>query len=608
MKQKQPGIMSKTYPYYKKYMWGFWVGLFFSLLLSLCTQLLPQVPQLVIDRIIQPALGKPFEGESSSVFAPLLDNFAADDYMGMLGVMVACIVVLCLVRYVSHYSRWNITQLLMMRGENTVRDNSYRKMLRQSPLVLNKYTSGDLLNVTNNDPTSIKDIYLHHIPFLFGTITSMVFAVFFLMRINPLMVLVPACTGVTMAILSKWYKSVLRKRYDEIRRSTARLNTCIQENINGVRVVRSFATEHLEMEKFERNNDDFMSNYVRLAKTTSKYSMLFTFMAELVRILSIILGIWLAVKGKLSVGEFATFTTYCFSINMMIVRVTGILGNFQQSVVSARRYFEFIEQPDAVSDPAEPKPTPSEPHIEFKNVTMSFDGQLALKNVDIDIPYGKRVGIMGKTGAGKSVIMKLLNRLYDVSEGEILMNGVNIKDMAVDEVRRSYGYVMQDVFLFSESVSNNIALYDEDASDERIMTVARHACVDEFAEALPAGYDTIVGERGLGLSGGQKQRVSIARALLKNAPVILLDDCTSALDYRTEQQITQNIFDNYGDRTIIVASHRAGSVANCDEIIYLENGEIVERGTHDELMALGGRYYEVYAEQEALKKEEVLHG
>jgi ATP-binding cassette subfamily B protein len=223
----------------------------------------------------------------------------------------------------------------------------------------------------------------------------------------------------------------------------------------------------------------------------------------------------------------------------------------------------------------------------------------------LEVPYGKKVGIMGKTGSGKSVLMKLLNRFYDCTGGAILMDGEDIKDMRVDEVRRRYSYVMQDVFLFSESIKKNVSFYDEETPQERIEQVCTLAKADKFIEKLTDGYETIVGEQGLGLSGGQKQRVSIARALLKDAPVILLDDCTSALDYETEKAISENLTENYGERTVITVSHRASLVMNCDEIIYLENGEIVERGTHDELMALKGRYYGVFTEQEALRAQEV---
>lgn len=605
-KFRKKGVFAKTLPYFKNYMWGFWVGIVLSLLSTVAMLLMPQIPQLIIDRIINPALGEKAVYSDSNVFSFLLDGYAEDDYFGMLKVMLICMAVVCLVKYVTHYARWNLTHNMMMRGENKVRDYAFYKMLRQSPVVLNRYTSGDMLNVTNNDPSAIKDLYLHHIPFLMGSVFSIIISLYFLLLINPLLVLVPIVTGCITAVIVRGYNKILQKKYNKIRQGNVELSTYIQENINGVRIIRCFATEADETKRFEKRNAAFRDNYVDLARTSAKYSMIFTFLGETVSIMSIILGIFLSVKGNLSVGEFATFTSYCFTINSNIVFMAGQIGNIQNSVVCAKRYFEFADRPEAVVDKENPLPVPEKPTISFKNVSMSFDdGQKALDQINLEIPYGRRVGIMGKTGSGKSVLMKLMTRLYDCTEGEILLDGVNIKDMSVDEVRRKYSFVMQDVFLFSESVANNIALYDEDASDEKVVHCAQMACADNFATKLADGYDTIVGERGLGLSGGQKQRVSIARALLKDAPVILLDDCTSALDYETEKEITANLFKNYGDRTMIVASHRAGSVAYCDEIIYLEDGKIVERGTHEELIAMKGRYYDIFTEQESLREEEI---
>lgn len=605
MTSKNKGVFKRTYVYYKKYMPAFWFGIICAFTASLMMMLRPLITQLIIDRIVNPALGSEPVYSESNILSFLLNGYAADDYFGMLTVMLITLATACLITYILHYVRWNVEHRAMMRGENKIRDYAFEKMLRQSPTVLNRYSSGDLLNVTNNDPTAIKDLYLHHFPFIIGAMFSIVFALVFLMRINPLLAIVPLCTGVITAAIVRRYNRVLRKKYDNIRRGNVELNTYIQENINGVRVIRAYATEEDERKRFLKRNATFRDNYIDLAKTSAKYGVIFNVIGESVSILSLILGIVLAATGHLSIGEFATFTSYCFTINSNIINISGYIGNIQNGVVCANRFFEFSDRPLEVVDAPDPKPVPEKPDISLDNVSMRFgaDGMYALKDVTVDIPYGKRVGIMGKTGSGKSVFMKLLMRYYDCTDGSISLGDTNIKDMPVEDVRRKFSFVMQDVFLFSDTVSGNIALYDEDATDEQIKKCAAEACVDKFATQLSDGYDTVVGEKGLGLSGGQKQRVSIARALLKNAPVILLDDCTSALDYETEKEITRNLFENYGDRTVIVSSHRAGSVAYCDEILYFEDGQIVERGTHDELMALKGRYYEIFSEQESMNKE-----
>ena len=606
MEKKRRGVIARTYPFFKKHIWGFWTALFFAVMISLTGTLLPQIPQLIIDRIINPALGSEPVYSDSNVFAWLLRGFDPADYAGMLAVMLTAMAVVLFIKYLSHYLRWNIAHPTMIKGENKIRDFAFERMLRQSPLVLGRYTAGDLMNVTNNDPTAIKDLYVHFVPFLLESVISMIFATFFLVRINPVLAIIPVITGIVTAVLVRGYNKTLQKKYNVIRQGNVELSSYVQENINGVRVIRAYATENDEIKRFSKYNDAFMNNYVDLARTTSKYTMIFTVLGELVGILSIIAGIILATRGYLSVGEFATFTSYCFTINGCIVRIAGQIGNIQNGVVCAKRFFEFADRPLPVDKPANPVPVPEKPDITMKNVSMRFGSdEERLKNVNVEIPYGKRVGIMGKTGSGKSVFMKLLTRLYDCTAGEVALDGIDVKKFDPDELRDRFSVVSQDVFLFSESVRNNIALYDESASEEKIKAAARDACVDKFADSLDEGYETIVGEKGLGLSGGQKQRVSIARALLKDAPIILLDDCTSALDYETEREITDNLYRDYGDRTTIISSHRAGSVAHCDEILYFEDGEIVERGTHAELMAMKGRYCEIFTEQEALKEEEL---
>ncbi len=604
--KKKKNLVVRMHPYFKKEYPIVVVGLILAAISSLCMTLRAQISQLVIDRILNPALGAEPEFSDSNPFNFAIESFAANDYLGMTGALLAILAAVCGLCYLTHYFRWTLTHWFLMKGENRMRDRAFYLMLRQSPLVMSRYSSGDILSATNNDTVAVKDLYMHHIPFIVNSLMQMVFALYFLILIDVYLAIVPLVTGIISGIVSVQYRRVLRKKFDRIRRGRVELNTYVQENINGVRVIRAFATEDKEIEGFKKKSGAFKDNFVSLSKTNAKYTMLFTLLGEAVNLIGIIIGIYLALNGKLTVGEFATFATYTTTIRTSITVIAGQMGSVQNSAVCANRFSEFAECEEAVADKPDALPVPQKPHITLKNVTMSFeDGQRALNRVSLDIPYGKRVGIMGKTGSGKSVIMKLLNRLYDCTGGEILMDGVNIKEMRVDEIRRRYSYVMQDVFLFSESVKKNVAFYNEEIGEEEIERVCCDACADGFIKKLADGYDTIVGEQGLGLSGGQKQRVSIARALLKDAPVILLDDCTSALDYETERSITEKLFSNYGDRTIITASHRALSVMGCDEIIYLENGEIIERGTHDELIALKGKYYEVFSEQEALRAQEV---
>ena len=609
MKGNNKGVLARTFPYYKKeFVWVIY-GIVAAFITALTMSLRPQISQLIIDRILNPALGEEAVISESNPFNFLFDGYESNDYMGMLVSAIVALVVVNLCFYLSHYTRWNITHFEMLRGENRMRNYSFLKMLKQGPLTLGGYTSGDLLNITNNDTIAVKDLYLHHIPLVVQGLFQIGFSVFFLMLISPYLVIVPLVMGGASALVSVRYRRILRVKYDNIRRGNVELNTFVQENINGVRIVRAFATENEELKKFTQKNKKFKDNYIDLAKATAKYSMIFSIMGETLKLACLGVGIALSLNGLLSVGQFAIFVNYCTQIRVDIFMLTSQLGNIQNCSVCAERFLEFAERDEELKEPKQPLEMVDSPTIEFRNVGMSFEREkYALKNVSFTLPYGKKLGIMGETGSGKSIIMKLLNRLYDCTEGTITLNGNNLKDYRIDDVRKNYSYVAQDVFLFSESLINNIKFYDENANPQKVEDACKNACVTDYVHLLSDGYETIVGEKGLGLSGGQKQRASIARAFVKDAPILLFDDCTSALDYETERRITDNLFTLYGDRTFVITSHRATTLARCDQIIYLEKGEIAECGTHSELMAKKGKYYEIYVEQENLRNEEVCDG
>ena len=268
----------------------------------------------------------------------------------------------------------------------------------------------------------------------------------------------------------------------------------------------------------------------------------------------------------------------------------------------------FMGKPSRIGNGTKPVKNTEKTDISLKHVYIEADGAAILKDINLEIPSGKKVGIVGGTGCGKSVLLESLVRIYDITGGSIKLNGTEINEYELSALRDRFAYVFQDVFLFSNTIDSNIAYSEPDIEREQIITAARHAQAHSFIQNLPDSYETIVGERGLGISGGQKQRISIARALLKDAPVLVLDDSTSALDVRTEKKLLEDIKENYPDKTILISAHRLSSVVSCDEILYMQDGMITERGTFDELMALNGRFAKLYRIQEAQSKEIINYG
>ena len=288
-----------------------------------------------------------------------------------------------------------------------------------------------------------------------------------------------------------------------------------------------------------------------------------------------------------------------------ITSINNYIFNMQQQLIAGLALKQFMEKESRVPEDKDATLHLDTPDIELKDVCVELDGQEILKNINISIPYGKKLGIVGETGSGKSMLLKTLVRNRDLTSGQITISGHDIKEFSLDNLRKMYSYVFQDVFLFSNTIESNIAFSQADINERMVTKAATDAEAAKFIDAMPERYKTIVGERGLGISGGQKQRISIARAFLKNAPVFVLDDSTSALDVNTEHVVLKNIYEYFKEKTLIITAHRFSSVVDCDEILYMKDGVITERGTFQELMELGGSFAHIYRVQQEQQADKV---
>lgn len=572
----------------------------FSFLGIYAELLLPLLSGMLIDFVIQKGEVTP---DSGGMFHFLLSGkYGAVHSMQLFFTIAAVYTIMILLRIILIYLRDLIQEWVGLKLETELRYETYGKLMELDSATIADYNSGELLQILNSDTIMFKELFAHRIPYLGDAIFMLVTTLILISGINISFIIIPLILMPFLIITVLDFKKKARTNFKDIRKKSSAMNLTTQENIAAVRIVRSFTNEELEKEKFATSNTNFLNARLKQIWLSSKFDLTFNSIKQIAYISTIIIGTVLVIKGHMTVGYILASSTYVMRIMNNITGINNHIFNMQQQTIAGLELKNFMEKSSSVPDNKERKLHCDTPNIELKNVSLKIDGQDILKNINISIPYGKKIGIVGETGSGKSVLLKTLVRIRDITEGSITIDGRDIKEYGLENLRNMYSYVFQDVFLFSNTIESNIA-YSKPDIDERMVTkAATHAQADKFIDALADRYKTIVGERGLGISGGQKQRVSIARAFHKNAPVFILDDSTSALDVNTERVLLKNIRENFSEKTVIITAHRFSSVVDCDEILYMRDGQITERGTFRELMELGGsfaRVYNVQQEQQA---------
>lgn len=386
--------------------------------------------------------------------------------------------------------------------------------------------------------------------------------------------------------------------YGKISDKTAEINTTAQENISGVRLIKAFAREKYEVTKFLKMNKSYYDLNVEQAKVIGRYFPPIEFLTNISLVIMIILGGYFVINEEITVGVLVAFSGYIWNLIWPMRMLGNLTDILSRNSASAKKIFNIIDRKsEVISRENGYKPEKIRGEIEFKDVTFKYNDVDVLKNINLNIPKGSTVAIMGTTGSGKSTLLNLIGRYYDVRKGEVLIDGVNVKDYDLNTLRSNMSIVPQDTFLFSDSIMNNIKFSKSGANDNEVRNSCKTACCLDFIENLEEGFDSEIGERGLGLSGGQKQRLSIARALLRDSSLLILDDSTSALDMETEQELLTNLNNREKVCTTFIIAHRISAVKNADIIIYMEDGEIKEKGNHEELLGEKGAYYDIYCEQ-----------
>lgn len=559
--------------------------------------LMPLLTGILIDHVIRDGA---VTAESGGMFAFLLSGKYGEVHTMKLFFSVAGMyMILLLLRIVLIYIRDLMQEWIGLKLETELRYASYDKLMELDSATIAAYNSGELLQTIDNDTVMFKELFAHRLPYVMDAIFMLVVPVILLFGINPWLILVPMLLMPFVVVIVLDFRKKAHSNFKTIRSKSADLNLKTQENIAAVRIVRSFTNEELEKEKFQKSNLAFLEARMKQVWLSSRFSLTVQSINQIAYISSIAIGAVLAINGHLTVGSILAASTYVIRIMNNLTNLNNQIFTMQQETIAGLELKKFMEKESLVPDNKEPNLRSDAPNIELKDVSLVLDGQVILKDITVSIPFGKKLGIVGETGSGKSVLLKTLVRIKEITSGTITIDGHDIKDFGLENLRNMYSYVFQDVFLFSNTIESNIAFSERDINENQVVTAAVHAQAAKFIDALSERYRTVVGERGLGISGGQKQRVSIARAFHKNAPVFVLDDSTSALDVNTERILLQDIRDNFSDKTVIITAHRFSSVVDCDEILYLRDGEITERGTFEELMALDGSFARVYKVQQA---------
>ena len=524
------------------------------------------------------------------------------NYNEVLGVALAAVAVVAVkagLQFLHGFFGGRLGNYLAYR----LRNACYEKLQFLSFRYYDTAKTGDLMSRLTGDLEAIRNFVGFGFAQLLNLVLMVTFGAAVMMSIHWQLTLITMVTIPFLAAVALKFETKIHPAFQEMRQALSSLTTAVQENITGVRTVKSFAREPYEVDKFSRRNERYKENQIFTSQLWSKFFPVMELLASISVAVLLAVGGTLVIRGSMSLGDLVAF----FSLIWFIIGPMWGLGfhinNYTQSKASGERVLEILNQPIDVKDKAEAialVPAKFKGEVEFDRVTFAYGNKMpAVSDIRFKAPPGSVIGFLGGTGSGKSTIIQLLMRAYDVNRGRITLDGMDIREIGVQSLRRQIATVFQETFLFSSSIRNNIAYGMTEVSKEEIIRAAKLAQAHDFIMELPDGYDTVVGERGMGLSGGQKQRIAIARALLKDPKILILDDATSAVDMETEHEIQAGFQEVMRGRTTFIIAHRISSLRHADEILVLNEGRVVQRGTHRDLIEMPGPYQDVYRIQYA---------
>lgn len=511
--------------------------------------------------------------------------------IGLLAIYALNTVLNYIVTYWGHMLGINI--------ETDMRRKLFSHLQKLSFRFFDNQKTGHLIGRITNDLNNIGEMAHHGPEDIFIAVMTLIGSFALMASINLELTLITFIIVPLMAAVVIFFGGRMTKAYRRLFGEVGNFNARIEDNIGGIRVVQSFANEKHEEKLFAVDNQNYRKTMLLAYKTMAKSISISYMMMRLITIFVMVCGAWFYIDGKLELGEFMAFILLSNIFFRPIEKINAVIESYPKGIAGFNRYIEVMDTDPEIQDaPGAIEVDHVQGNIHFDHISFGYEeGRPILSEVNLNIRAGETIAFVGPSGAGKTTICSLLPRFYDVNEGRITVDGIDIRDMKLESLRKHIGIVQQDVFLFSGTIRENIAYGDLDATDAQIWEAARRASLAEHIEKLPEGMDTVIGERGVKLSGGQKQRMSIARMFLKNPPILILDEATSALDTATEAAIQESLAELSVDRTTLVIAHRLSTIRNADRIIVMNEEGIAEQGKHDELVAQGGVYSRLNAMQ-----------
>lgn len=526
------------------------------------------------------------------------DDIIMNGQYNLLSTVLLGIAGITLVKFIFGYLKEFLFDFLASKVAKELKQKVFNHIESLSFSYFDDMNTGELMSRVGEDVDNIWMVLGFGLRLFIENIVYFLLASILLIRINLLLTVIALITMPVIAFITIKLEKHLDKVFEKISDHTAQLNTTAQENIAGVKLVKAFAREKHEILKFLKFNSKNFDLNMERAKVWGKFYPIEEFLGNLSIVLVTCFGGILVIKGSMTVGTLLAFINYLWLLIWPMRMLGWLISLLSQSSASAKKIEKILEVKPAVKNSDNPINLENiEGNISFEQVFFRYKEKPVLKNVNLDIKAGSTVAIMGTTGSGKSSLISLINRNYDIFKGNLKIDGVNIKDIDLTTLRKSVSIVPQDSFLFSDTIENNIRYGKANATLDEIKDACATACAEEFINELEEGYDTLIGERGVGLSGGQKQRLCIARALIRDCSILILDDSTSALDMETEYELLNNLYHSDKKVTTFIIAHRISAVKNADIIIYMEDGEIVEVGNHNSLLEQQGKYYEIYRTQ-----------